>query len=572
VKAAERRPQELGRQCPVDERSAREAVFDHLFRVSGDQSFAQGLVDSREWVPEGGQAPAWPEIWAITHLALQSRTAPNVPTAPGHERGGLAKDRDLLRVSSFEESASVLATAIAKVNWSVYEIFDLTHRWGVGAVQLARILDIGVLEAKWRQHRADSRIESAVEHEWLARSRRACPRLAEIVPAKLARPTRRAQHEALRHRQRCSKCRQFLQTAVAPEVMVGELEILAPLANQGSEPITLMAPTRPTSSFPGRRITVPAIVLALLATGLAGWLLGGSPSVPFQPSNGSKAAITVPDVVGEQGAQAASQLSGLGFQVATIGLRAPGPVGTVIGQTPARGAQLPTGSVIQIQISEGLAQAVVPDLTRDEPAAARSLLAQVGLGYQAGPEESSESVPAGLVLRTLPTAGSLEPRGSSVMLIISSGPPEVVVPRTTGLSLSDAESVLKAVGLEYQVKVGSQAGAKAGSVISQDPVAAASVPAGSVVALTVDGIPTVPASTTTVRGSSTTSVSSSTSTTATGGSTTTAGPGSSTSTSTAGTTTTMVSSSSTTSVSVPVSTSVSTSSTSTTASSVGLHL
>ena len=80
-------------------------------------------------------------------------------------------------------------------------------------------------------------------------------------------------------------------------------------------------------------------------------------------------------------------------------------------------------------------------------------------------------------------------QGSDVRVLLSSGPPPVSVPDTVGEPAAEAESAVAERRLRYDVHSVSAPGHVGGSVLSESPSAAASVPNGSTVTLTVAAAP-----------------------------------------------------------------------------------
>ncbi len=93
--------------------------------------------------------------------------------------------------------------------------------------------------------------------------------------------------------------------------------------------------------------------------------------------------------------------------------------------------------------------------------------------------------PAGLAVEQDPGPGARVSYGSLVRVVLSAGPPPVKVPDVTGLSAASAEGALAAGGLRYAVTLVGAPGASAGAVLAQSPAAAATVPAGTTVELSV---------------------------------------------------------------------------------------
>ena len=89
------------------------------------------------------------------------------------------------------------------------------------------------------------------------------------------------------------------------------------------------------------------------------------------------------------------------------------------------------------------AEAAVPDVAGQDPAAAASQLIEAG--FEVAPDnrgDFSVDVPAGQVTGTEPDATSRQPKGSTVTMVVSQGPRQLDVPSVVGGSFDAAESAL----------------------------------------------------------------------------------------------------------------------------------
>jgi beta-lactam-binding protein with PASTA domain len=79
-------------------------------------------------------------------------------------------------------------------------------------------------------------------------------------------------------------------------------------------------------------------------------------AVSMGPAPAGVDVLTVPGVLGTSGAEASTDLQGLGYVVVVWELAADGrPVGAVFGQCPSAGSQVTPGSMIILLISSGSA-------------------------------------------------------------------------------------------------------------------------------------------------------------------------------------------------------------------------
>jgi beta-lactam-binding protein with PASTA domain/predicted Ser/Thr protein kinase len=111
-------------------------------------------------------------------------------------------------------------------------------------------------------------------------------------------------------------------------------------------------------------------------------------------------------------------------------------------------------------------------------------------------EESSDSIPRGIVIRQEPDAGERIQRGNAVRYFVSTGKPRVAVPEVVGARESEAVAVLRSAGLVPRIfEIFSDE--PNGTVIAQDPAGGRSVVEGSDVRINVSkgpqqtGVPNV---------------------------------------------------------------------------------
>jgi eukaryotic-like serine/threonine-protein kinase len=126
--------------------------------------------------------------------------------------------------------------------------------------------------------------------------------------------------------------------------------------------------------------------------------------------------------------------------------------------TLAAGATVVSGTTVRVISSAGPAPRTIPDLVNSDPAAARSALEVQNLVVAQLPDEFSDVVAAGLVLRTDPPAGSVVARGATVNIVVSKGPDVVAIPALANLTIDQVQAALTAAGLTVGVVTGDPAG------------------------------------------------------------------------------------------------------------------
>ena len=121
------------------------------------------------------------------------------------------------------------------------------------------------------------------------------------------------------------------------------------------------------------------------------------------------------------------------------------PAGTVIGQVPPAGTMLKPGETVQVIVSKGQGQEVVPVLQNKSEAAAKAELEALGFVVERA-EEFNDLIPAGMVIGTEPVAGQSLDKGATVRLIVSKGATLVDVPPLNGVTENLARQAPSRIG------------------------------------------------------------------------------------------------------------------------------
>ncbi len=167
--------------------------------------------------------------------------------------------------------------------------------------------------------------------------------------------------------------------------------------------------------------------------------------------NPTRALVEVPQVEGMEFAAARVTLAESGFATAEpiTEKDAEVPAGSVIRTDPAGGALVAQDTLITVFVSGGPNQVSIPgSIINDDLAVARATLesAEYGLVVEVR-EEQNETTPVGTVIRSEPAPNNLVDRGSTVILFVSSGPGQVIVPTLEGITETQARNRLDADGL-----------------------------------------------------------------------------------------------------------------------------
>ncbi len=225
-------------------------------------------------------------------------------------------------------------------------------------------------------------------------------------------------------------------------------------------------------------VWVLSAVGVFLTAAIAIWVYGSS----LNPGGSNQ--VEVPDLAGLSAEAAVTVLSDYNLVLGSITPQeSDRPENTIIDQSPGVGVRVAEGTSVNVTISAGATQIIVPTVAGLVSAEdARRVLASVNL--QLGNITSVDNdQPEGYVVGSVPPAGSSVPVGTRISIEISNG--FGVVPALEGLPEAQARSDLGAAG--YQVVVVPQPSATAvpGTVLAQSPAAGTRLKIGSRVSITV---------------------------------------------------------------------------------------
>ncbi len=219
-------------------------------------------------------------------------------------------------------------------------------------------------------------------------------------------------------------------------------------------------------------------VIALVAAVAAGLLLlGGGDTKP------------VPDVIGADVASAETRLRQDGFQTDTTQKTSEQPAGEVIGSDPSPGDEAEEGSTVVLTVSGGPGTESIPPVEGLSRNGARARLRNAGFEIEER-KESSDDIEEGRAIRTSPPEGEEREKGSTVTLLISTGPEQVPVPNVVGQSFDEAKAELEGDGFVVNRRDQVTDDEEPGTVLKQSPGSGRSLDKGSTITLAVAKEPT----------------------------------------------------------------------------------
>lgn len=168
--------------------------------------------------------------------------------------------------------------------------------------------------------------------------------------------------------------------------------------------------------------------------------------------------------------------------------------GTIIGQTPSAHknmTKLSNGIDVEFTISSGYTQVEVPDVGDGKytGAEAKKILEDAGFVVQTNTAPSG-SIKEGYVISCSPEIGSTQDIGTTITVLISSGPEKTPfpMPELEGKSITEARAIIEENGLKLSdeaIQYEASSSKSSGTVIDQIPKTGVNVTNGTIVYITV---------------------------------------------------------------------------------------
>jgi eukaryotic-like serine/threonine-protein kinase len=163
--------------------------------------------------------------------------------------------------------------------------------------------------------------------------------------------------------------------------------------------------------------------------------------------------MRMPDLVGQSQDQAEDVLKEMGIstiQVESVAVDDEGDIGKVLSQEPEGGSLISPNTTIKLGVGVEERRKAVPNVVGMEQADAEATLQEDGFKVSVL-EEASEDVTKGDVIRQSPLPEQRVAEGTTVTIVVSSGPETVSVPDVRGETEDNAKAILTEAGLNYTV-------------------------------------------------------------------------------------------------------------------------
>ena len=198
------------------------------------------------------------------------------------------------------------------------------------------------------------------------------------------------------------------------------------------------------------RFTLPALIISLsIVVGTIWTLTRIFDGLPVD--GGTQIVVEVPDLTGSSQTEALNDLQSLGFKVGIENSAHPDvPEGSVIRTQPPANTSTNPDTLVTIIVSVGPEAYPIPYVVDLETERAIYVIEESGFTIGQKIEVNDDNVPIGFIISQNPMAGKKMGPGSTVDLVISSGPSLIELGDLSKKSLEDATQILETLGLEFE--------------------------------------------------------------------------------------------------------------------------
>ena len=198
------------------------------------------------------------------------------------------------------------------------------------------------------------------------------------------------------------------------------------------------------------RFTLPALIISLsIVLGTIWTLTRIFDGLPVD--GGTQVVVEVPDLTGSSQTEALNDLQSLGFKVGIENSAHPDvPEGSVIRTQPPANTSTNPDTLVTIIVSVGPEAYPIPYVVDLETERAIYVIEESGFAIGQKIEVNDDNVPIGFIISQNPMAGKKMGPGSTVDLVISSGPSLIELGDLSRKSVEDATQILETLGLEFE--------------------------------------------------------------------------------------------------------------------------
>jgi serine/threonine-protein kinase len=204
----------------------------------------------------------------------------------------------------------------------------------------------------------------------------------------------------------------------------------------------------------------------------------------IQPKVQAAPEAVAPDLRGvtEADARVNTSAAHLGLFVASREASTEAKANTVLRQSIAPGLHVPRDSAISVVLAEEIPK--VPGVVGVSLGEATQRVEQRGFRIQVGGTTPSADAGPGLIVEQSPKADTVQPKGSTVIVQVSSGSGDVEMPKLLNANINQAKTDLEKLGLKVNIRWVALAETPTYIVLNQKPAPGEKVKPGGEVTLT----------------------------------------------------------------------------------------
>ncbi|MCL5037167.1 MAG: PASTA domain-containing protein [Chloroflexi bacterium] len=205
------------------------------------------------------------------------------------------------------------------------------------------------------------------------------------------------------------------------------------------------------------------------------------------------AEVKVPDLAGKSLSDAENTLKSMGLKATVIDQRYANnlPPNSIISQNPGQGRTVRKGRQVELVISLGSENIIVPDLNGKNLREATIILENAGFRVGKIDQKPDKTKPLGIVLDQHPIPGApVQTQGSVDLIVNSAGAADFLVPVLVEKQLSESHDLIQQANLKQgSINWYWQDWIPPGEILKQSPAGGKRVPPGTMIDLDVSAGP-----------------------------------------------------------------------------------
>ncbi len=208
-------------------------VHDYVLGIARNRQAAEDItsatflraLEQRATLRDPAAFRGW--LFRIAHNSAVNQVSRMVPTAPlPPDAPFVANDPTPDVVAHQRETAALVWNAASSLEPNQFAVLDLALRKGLSSAEIGEALGLSPAQASLALHRAREALGNAVRFLVVARRRRHCERLAELVPEGVRALSPEQRVSVDRHVRRCPTCQRAATALTRPAELFGAIPLV----------------------------------------------------------------------------------------------------------------------------------------------------------------------------------------------------------------------------------------------------------------------------------------------------------------------------------------------------------